>query len=80
MRNSQSNRIGSCRWHYYSGQSRKVGENIDGHFYCANCGHQLNHYFSTNDNMSNNASNNKKGYINNNNNNNNNNSNIQPFI
>ena len=49
MNNSQSSRIGSCKWHNCSCQSGEVGENINGQFYCANCGHQINNHYPTND-------------------------------
>ena len=54
MHNSQSSRIGSCKWHDCSCQSGEVGENINGQFYCVNCGHQINHHYPTNDNINNN--------------------------
>ena len=48
MYNSQSTRIGSCKWHNCSCQSGEIGENRNGIFYCANCDHQINHHFATN--------------------------------
>ena len=57
MFNSQLSRIGKCKWHNCSCQSGEVGENMNGQFHCANCGHQINDHFTTNDDVNNNMMN-----------------------
>ena len=63
MCNSQSSRIGSCKWNSCSCESGEVGENKNGQFYCAHCGHLLNDHYPRYNNAQNNSSNNYQSHI-----------------
>ena len=49
MYNNNKSQIGSCKWPNCSCQFGEVGENVNGQFICANCGHLMNDHFAMND-------------------------------